>query len=370
MFENEDGVDTFSRFAKYGASANAYTSATMTAYLFSCTNHLTENLEILLDYVSKPYFTPENVEKERGIIAQEIRMYEDQPWERAYSNMLSALFHSHPIRRRICGSVASIGKITPALLRRAYDAYYRLSNMALIVCGDVTEEEILSTVSEVLGECGEGAPAPKREKIYETGGAYRTRVTAKMQVAKPLFCIGIKDGAVPNDARELLRRDLLMTVLCEMLFSRSGDFYSDLFESGLVSPGMSYGSSVGRGFGFYALSGEADDPDAVMAAFRAYIDRLHKEGLCEAEFERSRRILYADYVTGFDSTEDIATSLCNYALEGVELFDFLPIVEGMTYAEVCALFEDTFREGQYVLSVVEPLGEYPNEENKEEKEGG
>ena len=186
-----------------------------------------------------------------------------------------------------------------------------------------------------------------------------------MDTAKPLFSIGVKIDGVPADDPSLLRLDRLAAILAEMLFSRSGDFYSDLFESGLVSPGMSYGSSVGRGFGVYALSGEAEDTDAVMTAFRAYIDRQHTEGLCEAEFERSRRILYADYVTGFDSTEDIASSLCNYALEGVELFDFLPIVEDITFAEVCALFADTFREGQYVLSVVEPQ----DEEIQKDQEG-
>lgn len=368
LFEKADGGDADADFAAIGAEVNAYTSYDRTAYLFSCTDRFDETLAHLLRMVSDLTVTDMSVARERDIIAEEIRMNADSPWERCYAEMLRALYKTHRVREEICGSETSIGRITPAVLRRIFDAFYTPANMVLAVSGRVTPEEVMAVVDAHLPATPSPQP-PALRPFTEPSRVMRERVAVEMQTAKPLFCIGIKDGTVPDDAWELLRRDLLMTVLCEMLFSRSGDFYSDLFESGLVSPGMSYGSSVGRGFGFYALSGEADHPDAVMAAFRAYIDRLHKEGLCEAEFERSRRILYADYVTGFDSTEDIATSLCNYGLEGVELFDFLPIVESMTYAEVCALFADTFREGQYVLSVVEPLDEYQNEENKEEKEG-
>jgi len=364
LFEKPNGGDADADFAAIGAEVNAYTSYDRTAYLFSCTDSFDEALSHLLRMVSGLSVTDASVRRERDIIAEEIRMNADSPWERCYAEMLRALYHSHRVREEICGSEASIGRITPAVLRRIFDAFYTPSNMVLAVSGRVTPEAVMAVVDSCL-PAEKTPPPPPLRPFKEPPAVARERTVVGMQAAKPLFCIGTKDGAVPEEAREILRRDLLMTVLCEMLFSRSGDFYSELFESGLVSPGMSYGSSVGRGFGFYALSGEADDPDAVMTAFRAYIDRLHAEGLCEAEFERSRRILYADYVTGFDSTEDIASSLCNYALEGVELFDFLPIVEDITFAEVCALFADTFREGQYVLSVVEPQ----DEEIQKDQEG-
>ena len=368
LFEKADGGDADADFAAIGAEVNAFTSYDRTAYLFSCTDRFDEALAHLLRMVSDLTVTDVSVARERDIIAEEIRMNADSPWERCYAEMLRALYHSHRVREEICGSEASIGRMTPAVLRRIFDAFYTPANMVLAVSGRVTPEDVMAVVDAHLPVTPSPVPPPLRP-FAEPSAVKRERTVVGMQTAKPLFCIGIKDGAVPSDAREILRRDLLMTVLCEMLFSRSGDFYSELFESGLVSPGMSYGSSVGRGFGFYALSGEADDPDAVMGAFCAYIDRLHVEGLSEEEFERSRRILYADFVTGFDSTEDIASSLCNYALEGMELFDFLPIVEDMTFAEVCALFADTFREGQYVLSVVEPPDEDQNEELTKNKEG-
>ena len=366
LFEKADGGDADADFAAIGAEVNAFTSYDRTAYLFSCTDRFDEALANLLSMVSELSVTEESVARERDIIAEEIRMNADSPWERCYAEMLRALYHSHRVREEICGSEASIGRITPAVLRRVYDAFYTPANMVLAVSGRVTPEAVMAAVDVHMSAAPMTQP-PALHAFAEPSTVKSGRVSVDMQTAKPLFCIGIKDGAVPDGAREILHHDLLMTVLCEMLFSRSGDFYSELFESGLVSPGMSYGSSIGRGFGFYALSGEADDPDAVMAAFRSYIERLHAEGLSEEEFERSRRILYADFVTGFDSTEDIASALCNYALEGMELFDFLPIVEDMTFSEVCALFADTFREGQYVLSVVEPLSENQNEEIKEGK---
>ena len=193
------------------------------------------------------------------------------------------------------------------------------------------------------------------------------RTNVCMPTAKPLFCIGVKVPAPPAGARSLLRLDLCMTVLCEMLFSHSGAFYNDLFESGAVSPGMSYGSSLGEGYGYFMLSGECDNPDAVFDAFRAYVEDLHRTGLSEADFACARRILYADYVTGFDSTEDIAATMGGYALDslrepdrrrnGVGLFDFLSAAEALTFGEVTSLFESAFRESQYTLSTVLPAEE-------------
>ena len=152
MFENEDGVDTFSRFAKYGANANAFTSGTMTSYLFSCTEHLKENLEILLDYVSKPYFTPENVEKERGIIGQEIRMYEDNPGSAIYYNLLEAMYEKNQTRINVAGTVESIAEITPELLYDCYYTFYNFSNMTLCVSGRADMEMVLDAVDRILPE--------------------------------------------------------------------------------------------------------------------------------------------------------------------------------------------------------------------------
>ena len=358
LFEDENGEDAFAAFSAYGADVNAYTSYGRTAYLFSTTAHISECLRELLTFVTHPHFTEESVEREKGIIAQEIRMYEDQPWERAYSNMLSALFHSHPIRRRICGSVASIGRITPALLRRAYDAYYRLSNMALIVCGDVTEEEILQTVSETLGECGEVAPAPKREKIYETGGAYRTRVTAKMQVAKPLFCIGIKDDVPQMSTREESRRELAMSLLCELLFSQSGELFESLYEQGIINA-LNWEYTTVEGAAFVCLSADSDEPETVLSRLQEYLARIAEKGIDPEEFENARRVRYASEVLLYDSTEGIASALLDYtAFDGEEIFDVPATLLDIKIEELNTLLRDVLcNQDSFVLSTVTPLEE-------------
>ena len=184
MFENEDGVDTFSRFAKYGANANAFTSGTMTSYLFSCTDHLKENLEILLDYVSKPYFTPENVEKERGIIGQEIRMYEDNPGSAIYYNLLEALYEKHQTRVNVAGTIESIAKITPELLYDCYYTFYNFSNMTLCVSGRADMGMVLEVVDRILPEREQKTII--RNYYDEKPEVYRKRVSAEFEVAKPI----------------------------------------------------------------------------------------------------------------------------------------------------------------------------------------
>ena len=185
MFENEDGSDTFERFAKYGADANAFTSSEMTAYLFSCTSHYDENLEILLDYVTKPYFTPQTVAKEQGIIGQEIKMGEDNPSRARYYNTMEALYADSQIKINVAGTVESIAEITADLLYSCYRTFYNLSNMVLVTSGDITMEQVLAVADKVL-------PMQEEKKIVrcynsEKAEVNKKRVKVQMAVSKPMF---------------------------------------------------------------------------------------------------------------------------------------------------------------------------------------
>lgn len=354
LFEYPDGDTADRRFSLLGADSNAYTSYDRTVYLASCTQNFQDVLAELLHMTSSLSVTEESVARERSIIAEEIRMNADSPWERCYAEMLRALYHRHRVKEEICGSEASIEEITPELLEEYFNAYYTPENMVLAVSGRVTPEDVLAVVNMCMPTEPERRPIPVPVSFDEPREVAEGRIEIGMQVAKPLFCIGIKDPDVPTESHALLRHDLGMTVLCEMLFSRSGDFYSELFESGRITPGMSYGSSAGQGFGWYALTGEADDPDGIFESFCAYIDSLHRNGLSREDFEISRRILYADYVTGFDSTEEIAGTLCGYALDGLDPFEFLAVTQEMTFEDVEALFESSFRSEHFAMSVVVP----------------
>lgn len=375
MFETARGGDVETAFAALGAEVNAYTTYDRTVYLFSCTDGNPEcfdrALVLLLRMVSGLHVTPDSVSRERRIIREEIRMGADDPWEVCSNLLLRSMYRFHPIRGDICGTEASVGRITADVLRSAFAERYKRESMTLAVCGRVTPEQVLAAADACLGSAGRKRNCAVLRRaarfLREPAAVYRERALRDMRCeaageqagarthgSKKVFSLGIKDADVPGDPRGMLRRDICMCILSEMLFSCSEDFYNGLYESGLVTPGVSYGSSVGRGYAFYDFTGESDDPEAVYGAFLSYVDRMAREGLSRESFARSRRIQYADYVTGFDTTEGIGGSLLSYAMDGLSMFDFLPMADSVSFDEVEALFRRTFRPGQYTLAVVCP----------------
>ena len=354
LFENEDGSDSFERFSQLGADANAYTTCNRTSYLFSCTDRFEESLEELLTFVTHPHFTKASVKKEQGIIAEEIRMYDDNPWERCFQNLMEGLYEKNPIRVNICGTEKTISKITPKILDDCYRAFYQLSNMALIVCGEVDEETVLRVADRVLPKGGKSVPV---ERWIEEDGrcAYRPRVTAEMQVAKPIFSIGVKDANVPKDPRERIRRDAAMSLLEEILFSRSGKFYNALFEEGLITPSYSYGYSIAEGFAFHAITGEGDDPEEIERRFCEFLEEAKREGISHEDFERCRRALYADVIRNYDSTEEVATELLTVVFDGGELFEYPSVIESLTWEEINTLLLELPDRSAICLSAVYPL---------------
>ncbi len=361
LFEDENGEDAFAAFSSYGADVNAYTTYGRTAYLFSTTSHFSECLYELLKFVTHPHFTKESVEREKGIIGQEIRMYEDHPWECAYRNMLCALYRTHPVRRRICGTLASIAEITPDILTAAYGAFYRLSNMALVVCGDVDENDVLAVVDRAIADLPPSPGAPVRIKRREAGGINKPRVSTQMQVAKPMFCIGIKDCAAYEDADAEERHELAVTLLCEILFSQSGRFYETLYEEELLTSAFSWEYSTVEGIAFVCLSGDSHDPEAVLARLRDFLEETQRTGIDPADFERCRRMLYANEILAYDSTEEIANNLLSCAFEGRELFRLPALLMEITKEELDALLDHLFRKENFVLSTVLPLEEAEEE---------
>ncbi len=148
VFEQESGEDPFTFYSERGADANANTTNYKTTYLFSGTEFLEENLNYLLDYVTSPYFTDENVEKEKGIIEQEIKMYEDDPYTRIYEGVIYNAFVNHPIRYPIIGNIESIRKITKEDLYKCYNTFYHPSNMYIVISGKVKPEQAIEWISK------------------------------------------------------------------------------------------------------------------------------------------------------------------------------------------------------------------------------
>ena len=256
LFESEDG-DAFARFAKTGANANAFTSFESTCYLFSCTDRLYESLEILLDFVQSPYFTEETVRKEQGIIGQEIKMYDDDPQWRVMFNYLKAMYHSHPIREDIAGTVESIAQITPELLYRCYNTFYNLGNMVLTLAGNFDQEKVLEVCDRMLKP---SAPVTvTRVFSQEPDTIVSSKVEERLSVALPLFQFGFKE---PDASKPRSEKDVATTeVLLETLASEASPLFRDLLNRGLVNESsFAYEYFEGSGFATVIFSGSPTIP--------------------------------------------------------------------------------------------------------------
>ncbi len=353
MFENEDGVDTFKKYAKYGASANAYTSSDITVYLFSATANMKENLEILLDFVSHPYFTKETVDKEQGIIGQEIRMYDDNPNWRLYFNMLRAMYKNHPVNIDTAGTVDTIAEITAETLHKTYATFYNLHNMALCVCADIGPEEVEAVCDAVLSE----APKLCVERIYpdEPKEAAVPEICEKMQVSMPMFAVGIKDPVQFESGEALAKKSAEMSILLRVIFGKASDFYSRLYSEGLINSSFSAAFDAHSAFSYTEISGLAKNPDAVYEEIKKEIAKYRETGISEEEFDRAKRALYASSVRVFDSTDDIANSFLSYLFCGCNLLSEASVIADVTLEKVNQRLRTAFPDNAFVISKVLPL---------------
>ena len=349
LFESEDG-DAFQRYAETGASANAYTSFENTSYLFSCTDRLYDSLEILLDFVQSPYFTEETVRKEQGIIGQEIKMYDDDPQWRVMFNYLRAMYHAHPIRQDIAGTVESIAQITPDHLYRCYRTFYNLHNMAFVLAGSFDVDRVCQLLDRMLKPCD---PVTVR-RVFPAEPAFvaRPRVEEALSVALPLFQFGYKlPGTAPRGEKDLAAAEVLL----EVLASEASPLFRRLLDSGLVNE-SSFASEFFEGEGYATLmfGGESNDPEAVAAAITEELLRLRREGIDPAAFERSRRSLYGQNLAALNSTASIANAILSLTFKGRELFSYIHALAGITVADVEQFLAGLPLE-QQVLSIVKPL---------------
>lgn len=348
MFESETGEDTFARFARYGANANAFTSNNMTAYLFGATENFKENLEILLDFVTHPYFTKENVEKEQGIIGQEIKMYEDDPNRAVYMNMLDALYKDNQIKIKVVGTVESIAQITPELLYSCYNTFYNLSNMMLVVSGRATMEEILEVCDKVLKE---------REPVRivrhyndEPSEVNKKRVEARFAVSKPIFSIGVKMCNADGDMTyENARRDLLF----ELIFGSTSEISLELYESGLV-PDLHYFYEGSKICAYGVIGGGSDDPEKAYEKIVSYIEKKKREGFDERDFDRVKRARFAETVRTFDSTH-VPDAVTFFKIDDADIYKYIECIKNIKFEDMAPLARELFKEERMCMSVVYPI---------------
>ena len=348
LFENED-CDVFELYAKTGACGNAFTSFDKTCYLFSCSKNYQESLKILLDFVQKPYFTKESVDKEQGIIGQEIKMTNDNPEWRVFFNMLRCMYHNHPVKIDIAGTVESIAEIDADLLYKCYYTFYNLNNMVLSVAGNITADEVLAICDECLKPCEDKG----LESVFpdEPETIVQSEIYEKQEVGTPIFHIGYK--CRPASGEERLRKSMAASVASSLLTDASSEMFRRLLIEGTIN--SSFGSEVFVGDGFFSVifSGESADPEKVRDSLCEEVDRIVREGISEKDFQRIRKSAYGLMVRDLNNVESVANLMINAHMEGVSPYDAVNVLSEMKCSDVYEFIRSELCRDRLVLSVIE-----------------
>lgn len=358
LFEQKNGTNSLDTLTAIGVDANAYTTTDHTAYLYECNDKFYEALDEFMDYVQNPYFTKENVEKEKGIIGQEIRMYDDHPGWQVYINAMQCLYQNNPVRIDIAGSIESISNIDKDILYKSYNTFYHPSNMCLVVCGNFEAEAILEEIKkrllpkEILGEI---------QRIYpeEPEKVANKECKKQMEVSTPIFVIGIKDKVSKEN---MVKKHIAIEILLNMIIGKSSKLYQTLYKQGLLleEPDMQYEWS--KEYAHITISAQSKDPKKVYQGIADTIQEYMEHGLKPEHFDRIKRKIYGDYVKEFDDVADIARMFLADWMKGVNSFSYLEQYNAVTKSYAEEILKEVFLEDKTILSVVEP-----NSSSKEEK---
>ena len=349
LFESED-LDAFERFAKTGASANAYTSFDRTGYLFSCSANFKKNLEILLDFVQNPYFTQATVEKEQGIIGQEIDMYKDAPdWEVMF-NCLRTMYHNLPVRIDIAGTQESIAQITAKTLYGCYDNFYNLHNMVLAVAGNVSVDEVIEVADKALKPV-EGKMA-QRKVIDEPKEVLDSYVEEKLSVATPQFMFGFKESW--DTPERTTKEEISMEILLDMISGQSSELYKRLFDGKLINSSFGFEYFTGFGYSCVLFAGESNDPKSVSEEIVKEIKKFRETGFDKTAFDRTKKKLYGRMIMGMNDVEGLANNMAVSFFAGENIFTDFEIFKIVTLDDINDIFKKTLDENYSVLSVIKP----------------
>lgn len=359
MFDMPYG-NAMEEFAKYGGSNNAFTNYTMTAYYVECTDQFAENLKILLQMVTTPYFTEESVEKERGIIAQEIKMYEDSADSVSYESLFALMYQEHPVRVPIAGTVESISHITAKTLTDCHRCFYAPGNMMLCVMGDVDPELVLRLAQENTPQI----PVPETERHYgspEPLTGHESRTEREMEVSMPTFVIGFK--CAPEDRGDAaMRQEILGDLAAELLAGESSELYQKLYEEGVIDSDFSIGMERMKGMAMLEASGDSDEPGRVLEELLARAAKLADEGVDRQHFDRLKKSMLGRRTRELDGFESTCYRMCAYYFDGVEYFDFPRIFQTIRAEDVEQFLRENVIRERAAISVI-----YPKESQEEEQ---
>lgn len=348
MFEQKSGVNSLDTLTALGVNANAYTTNDHTAYLYEATDNFYEALDEFMDYVQNPYYTDENVEKEKGIIAQEINMYEDYPEWQTYLNAVKCMYKNCPVKIDIAGTIESINKITKEMLYLCYDNFYTPSNMAIAICGDFKPEEMLEEIKKRI-ITKENKEVPKRIYPDEPEEINEKEKCVKMNLSNPMFAIGFKDK-VNGD---MVKKHIGVQVILNTLLGKSSKLYKELTENNLLIGTLDTEYDFSKEYAFVLISGLSRNPKEVIQRVNKEIEEAKKNGLNEEDFIRNKKKLYGDYITEYNSVDETARMFLGDFFKGINSFEYLDKYDEVTKKYADEILREVFVEEKEVSSIVE-----------------
>ncbi len=349
MFEQESGINSLDTLTALGVEANAYTTNDHTAYLFECTENFYPALDELMDYVQHPYFTDENVEKEKGIIGQEIMMYDDYPEWKVYLNALEAMYHEHPVKLDITGTIETISHIDKEILYKCYNTFYNPSNMAMVLCGDFEPEALMEEVKSRLidkkanGEIKRIYPEEPREIVRE-------KIEQNMDVSQPLFAIGIKDKVADN--KEKVRKHIAIEILLNMIIGKSSKLYKELYDEGILFSLPSLDYEFAKDYAHLLITGQSPEPEKVYQKFKETVTEMKKNGIDSDEFNRIKKRIYGEYVKEYNDTADIARMFLADFFKEINSFDYIEEIVTINEQYAEQILKEVFDDKKMIISVI------------------
>ena len=352
MFEQPNGTNSLDTLTALGVNANAYTTTNHTAYLFECTNNFYPALDELMDYVQHPYFTDENVEKEKGIIGQEIMMYDDYPEWEVYMNAIRAMYKNSPIKSDIAGTIDSIAKIDKEVLYKCYNTFYHPSNMVLCVSGDFEPNEILEEIKKRLIKKDKQGEI-KRIQEVEPQEIVEKQKTKQMEVSMPLFVIGIKDFE-GTEKQISSKKHMTIEILLNMIIGKSSELYKDLYSRMLLigEPYVEY--EFAKNYAHIAITGQSKEPETILNEIQNQIKKYKENGIDAKQFERVKKMIYGSYVKEFNDVSDVVRMFVADYFKGINSFEYIENFDDITVEYAKQMLEEVFDEEKTVISIVEP----------------
>ncbi len=353
MFELPER-DVTAEFAAMGANVNAFTSYDMTAYYFSCTQNFDDNLQLLLEFVSTPYFEEESVLREQGIIDQEIGMNADSPDTQVFERLMGSMYREHPIQVPILGTSESIREITPDILHTVHRAFYTPANMILCVVGDVDGEQVCSIAEAVLGRAKK--PVGRKIRGWQEAMTVGEDCSRQMEVAMPSFQLGFKCEPTGTGAAAI-RQEVIGDLAAEALFGESSQLYLQLYEEGLIDSSFGGGFETVDGCAMLTCGGDSEDAETVRNRILVQAQALLAQGITEADFMRMKRSAMGRRIRDLDSFDSTAFRICAYHMSDFDYFDFPAVYAGVTVQDILAFIQQVVRQERCALSVIAPLAE-------------